>query len=200
MSDQRGYGPPQQPGRPGGYGYPKPQPGPAAWSPPAPVGISGWSNGKKAGVGCGGALAVLFVLGLIGAATGDGSGGTASPAPTVTVTVTTTVPGPVVTVTAAAQPQAAVEAKPSDTPAPAQPTAEATGALPNFVGKELQASQDGAQASGFYLLGSTDATGAGRMQVLDRNWKVCAQSPAPGTHPLTTKVVFDTVKLEERCP
>ncbi|WP_327387446.1 hypothetical protein [Streptomyces sp. NBC_01207] len=44
------------------------------------------------------------------------------------------------------------------------------------------------------------SAGAGRMQVLDRNWRVCGQSPSPGTHDVTTRVTFDTVKIEEACP
>jgi beta-lactam-binding protein with PASTA domain len=75
-----------------------------------------------------------------------------------------------------------------------------TAALPNFVGKGLQSAQDEAQAVGFYRLASHDAFGRGRMQALDRNWKVCSQTPAPGEHPTDAKVDFGTVKLEEQCP
>lgn len=32
------------------------------------------------------------------------------------------------------------------------------------------------------------------------NGKVCGQSPVPGTRDLTTRVTFDTVKIEESCP
>ncbi|WP_424216557.1 PASTA domain-containing protein (plasmid) [Streptomyces sp. BI20] len=87
-------------------------------------------------------------------------------------------------------------------PAPAAPEAAADKAtVPNAVGQVLQTAQDQAQAGGFFLLGSTDALGRGRMQVLDRNWKVCAQTPAAGTAvDTTTKLVFATVKLEESCP
>ncbi|MFI8089732.1 hypothetical protein ACIF9R_15635 [Streptomyces sp. NPDC086080] len=77
---------------------------------------------------------------------------------------------------------------------------EATAKLPDMVGKGLQSAQDEAQAAGFYHLTSHDALGRGRNQILDRGWKVCAQTPAPGTHPTDTKVDFGTVKLEENCP
>lgn len=88
---------------------------------------------------------------------------------------------------------------PPATPAPAPAPARA--AVPNGVGQVLQAAQDNAQAAGFFLLGSTDALGQSRMQVLDRNWKVCSQAPAAGTQAATsTKIVFNTVKLEEACP
>ncbi|MFG3493925.1 hypothetical protein [Streptomyces sp. NPDC047928] len=75
-----------------------------------------------------------------------------------------------------------------------------TGVLPDLVGKGLQYAQDEAQAAGFLLLTSHDALGRGREQVLDRNWKVCTQNPAPGTHATTVKVDFGTVKLTEECP
>ncbi|MFI2373560.1 hypothetical protein ACH5AO_00550 [Streptomyces sp. NPDC018964] len=75
-----------------------------------------------------------------------------------------------------------------------------TATLPDMTGKGLQSAQDEAQAAGFYLLTSHDALGRGRNQLLDRNWKVCAQTPAPGAHATDTKVDFSTVKLEESCP
>ncbi|MFC8373158.1 hypothetical protein ACFUIT_35265 [Streptomyces sp. NPDC057239] len=78
--------------------------------------------------------------------------------------------------------------------------AKSTAALPDMAGKGLQSAQDEAQAAGFYHLTSHDALGRGRNQILDRNWKVCAQTPAPGTHPTDTEVDFSTVKLEESCP
>ncbi|MCX5409812.1 hypothetical protein OHA37_38945 [Streptomyces sp. NBC_00335] len=182
---------------------PGPQTPPPAWGPsPAPK--QAWTTGKKVGVGCGGLFGAFVLLSVIGAIAAPDRKEVPVPGPT--VTVTETVPGPAVTVTAPAA-AAATSAAPVPAPAPAQTTqapapapAPATGTLPDFVGKQLQAAQDGAQAAGFYILSSTDATGAGRMQVLDRNWKVCAQTPKPGTHDLTSRVVFDTVKTEENCP
>jgi beta-lactam-binding protein with PASTA domain len=53
--------------------------------------------------------------------------------------------------------------------------------VPDEVGKNHQAAQDDLQAHGLYNLAEEDATGQGRMLVLDRNWKVVSQSPAPGT-------------------
>ncbi|MFE5600710.1 hypothetical protein ACFQ8O_16185 [Streptomyces coelicoflavus] len=77
---------------------------------------------------------------------------------------------------------------------------QSTANLPDMAGRGLQSAQDEAQAAGFYLLTSHDALGRGRNQLLDRNWKVCAQSPASGTQPTDTEVDFSTVKLEESCP
>ncbi|MFE4697228.1 DUF3761 domain-containing protein [Streptomyces sp. NPDC056738] len=68
----------------------------------------------------------------------------------------------------------------------------------DFVGMELQAAQDAAQGAGIYDLDSTDATGQGRMQLLDRNWTVCAQTPAAGdTMSTDDTLTFDTVKSSE---
>ncbi|MGW1773335.1 hypothetical protein [Streptomyces sp. NPDC002104] len=197
----------QQPGN--GFGHPGPQrpwgqaPQPGGWGPPPKK-----SKGAMIAAIVGG----LFLLGIIGAIVGpnDSTGTTGSVAPT--VTVTTAAPAPVITPTYApattAPPTTAVAlptSAPVKTEAPSGTSsgagaASSTGKLPNFVGHQLQAAQDGAQAAGFFLLSSTDATGAGRMQVLDRNWKVCAQNPAPGTHDIATRVTFDTVKTEESCP
>lgn len=73
--------------------------------------------------------------------------------------------------------------------------------LPNFVGMGLQSAQDKAQEEGFYALKSHDALGRGRMQALDRNWKVCSQNHAAGkTASTDTELDFGAVKLEEACP
>jgi len=73
--------------------------------------------------------------------------------------------------------------------------------MPNVVGQNLQLSQDQLQALGSYLMDQTDAAGLNRIQVLDSNWRVCTQSPAPGkTVPVATMVVLSSVKLAEQCP
>ncbi|MFI1510579.1 PASTA domain-containing protein [Streptomyces sp. NPDC020597] len=76
-----------------------------------------------------------------------------------------------------------------------------TKAVPNLVGMGLQSAQDTSQAAGFYALKSHDALGRGRMQALDRNWKVCSQNIAAGKNvPTDTELDFGAVKLEETCP
>jgi hypothetical protein len=73
--------------------------------------------------------------------------------------------------------------------------------LPDAVGLDLQLAQDTMQASGFYAMISHDASGEGRLQILDRNWKVCDQTPAGGapTSPATV-IDFGAVKDDEACP
>lgn len=73
-------------------------------------------------------------------------------------------------------------------------------ALPDLTGQDLQSAQDQAQAAGFYVLTSHDALGSGRMQILDRNWTVCSQTPTAGDRPTDTRVDFGAVKTEESCP
>ncbi|MFJ7206568.1 hypothetical protein ACIQWR_23925 [Streptomyces sp. NPDC098789] len=81
------------------------------------------------------------------------------------------------------------------------PAPKASAALPQLVGKGLQTAQDEAQAAGFYRLKSHDALGRDRLQALDRNWKVCSQTPAAGAGiDTSTTVDFGAVKLEETCP
>ncbi|MFD5623458.1 hypothetical protein [Streptomyces yangpuensis] len=94
---------------------------------------------------------------------------------------------------------------PATGPAPASassaPAATKTATLPNMVGKGLQTAQDEAQAAGFALLTSHDALGRDRLQALDRNWKVCSQTPAAGANVDTgANIDFGAVKLEETCP
>jgi hypothetical protein len=71
----------------------------------------------------------------------------------------------------------------------------------DFIGKGLQTAQDDAQAEGFSNLTSHDATGRARLQILDRDWKVCFQTPAAGTTVSSgTRLDFGVVKLDEVCP
>lgn len=115
-------------------------------------------------------------------------------------------PAPAAPTSATAGTAPAASAPPSSAPTPtaaqkAPPSATVSKPVPNFVGQVLQTAQDGAQAQGFFLLSSHDSLGQNRNQVLDRNWKVCSQSPAAGSKVSTdTKVDFGTVKLDEVCP
>ncbi|MFI6287855.1 PASTA domain-containing protein [Streptomyces sp. NPDC051018] len=145
--------------------------------------------------------AFLFLIGIgIGAAGNGGTqkAGDAGAAPTATATATVTAPaaagakappGPTVTRTVTAKPVGDTAKKPERKP------------LPNFIGMGLQAAQDSAQETGFYLMTSHDSTGEGRNQVWDRNWKVCSQDPKAGSVvSVDTELNFGTVKLEETCP
>ena len=86
-------------------------------------------------------------------------------------------------------------------PSPSAGTTSAGRTVPDFIGKGLQTAQDDAQAAGFSNLSSHDASGRARLQILDRDWKVCFQSPAAGsTASSSSKIEFGVVKLDETCP
>ena len=76
--------------------------------------------------------------------------------------------------------------------------------MPNEVGKILQAAQDDIQrVSGNPILftSSTDATDAGRHQILDRDWQVCTQSVPAGTKVgPDARIDFGVVRTSETCP
>jgi beta-lactam-binding protein with PASTA domain len=84
------------------------------------------------------------------------------------------------------------------------PTAGATSAaraVPDFIGKGLQTARDDAQAAGFSNLTTHDASGRARLQILDRDWKVCFQTPVAGsTVSSGSRIDFGVVKLDETCP
>jgi beta-lactam-binding protein with PASTA domain len=69
--------------------------------------------------------------------------------------------------------------------------------MPNVVCMNLQDAQDTIQAAGVFFSRSKDATGKGRMQVLDRNWIVVAQAPAPGSLIGEGEAVLSVVKIGE---
>lgn len=95
----------------------------------------------------------------------------------------------------------ATTASTAGSPATTEAAAEQTSPVQRFVGMGLQSAQDKAQAAGFYNLASHDSAGRDRMQILDRDWKVCSQNVAPGKSvPTDTKLDFGVVKLEETCP
>jgi hypothetical protein len=75
--------------------------------------------------------------------------------------------------------------------------------MPNLVGSVLQDAQDSIQrltGYGIAITTSHDATGAGRMQVADRNWKICTQNVPPGeTITSSSRIDFGVVKLDESC-
>lgn len=117
--------------------------------------------------------------------------GTSSPAAPTIVTETVTVPAPTSPASAG-----------TDLPTPNAP-APASWTMPDLVGTGLQEAQNTIQrltSYGISVTTSHDATGAQRMQVSDRNWKVCTQNvPAGTTITSDTSIDFGTVKLEEDC-
>lgn len=67
----------------------------------------------------------------------------------------------------------------------------------------LQDAQDLLQSKGSYSIRQEDATGRDRLNMLDTNWRVCRQSPAPGTKVSVDDTVTTwSVKIDppEKCP
>ncbi|WP_278266149.1 calcium-binding protein [Nocardia sp. AG03] len=69
--------------------------------------------------------------------------------------------------------------------------------MPAVVCLNLQDAQDAIQAAGVFFSRSTDATGKDRAQIVDRNWIVVAQNPAPGTAFGEGEAVLSVVKNSE---
>lgn len=166
----------------------QPTQSPPQWGAPPPKAPSfiDWIKAHKAISAVGASLAVL----LVGVAATGGSGQSSTPGPIAAQ-------APASTTAPAAVPPAAVS-----TPAAASASAARTKTadLPSFVGMGLQSAQDKAQAAGFYLLVSHDALGRSRSQILDRDWKVCTQTPAAGPQDTGVKVDMGAVKVDETCP
>ena len=100
-------------------------------------------------------------------------------------------------------PEPPTTAVPTTSPPPAT-TAEAVQAtpktctVPNVVGLVHQTAQDTMQAAGLYFLHEEDATGQGRLLVVDRNWTTTAQSVAAGeVVDCSTRIVLTAKKIDE---
>lgn len=119
-------------------------------------------------------IAATFAFVGCGDSEEGGVAATATPAPeTVTVQETKTV----------TQQAAAPEPEPSEPETKEPARSDDSGGqitVPDVVGKDHQAAQDRMQEAGLFALAEEDATGQGRMLLLDRNWTVVSQSPRAG--------------------
>ena len=69
--------------------------------------------------------------------------------------------------------------------------------MPNVVCMNLQEAQDEIQDHGVFFSRSRDATGRNRMQLIDSNWIVIKQSPAPGKKIGEGDAMLSAVKIGE---
>lgn len=152
-----------------------------------------------------GAAAAGAALALLTAGCGPSTTPAAAPpTPSFTVPppVTVTMPTPTLPTPAPLTP--APPAASGSTPSAADGSAgPRRWTMPDLVGANLQDAQNAIQELTDYeipITTSHDATGAGREQLLDRNWKVCSQNVPAGT-PIgqETRIDFGTVRTEERC-
>ncbi|MFJ7077569.1 hypothetical protein [Streptomyces sp. NPDC098781] len=75
-----------------------------------------------------------------------------------------------------------------------------TAVLSDSTGRTLDVAQSAARQAGFATVVTHDALGKHRIPFLQKNWRVCRQTPAPGRYEATTPVDFSVVKRGERCP
>jgi PASTA domain-containing protein len=127
---------------------------------------------------------IVWSIAVIATTAGCSADAPAEPPPTVTVTVTAPAP-------------------PATAPPPARASTGTSWTMPDLVGSNLQDAQNAVQDLTEFQIPVTtshDSTGAGRQQVVDRNWKVCSQSVAPGTTITKgARIDFGTVQLDETC-
>ncbi len=69
--------------------------------------------------------------------------------------------------------------------------------MPSVVCMNLQAAQNKIHVADVFFSRSVDATGARRLQIIDRNWIVTAQTPQPGALIGEGDAVLSVVKIGE---
>jgi hypothetical protein len=69
--------------------------------------------------------------------------------------------------------------------------------MPDVVCMNLQEAQDEIQDHGVFFSRSVDASGQDRMQIMDSNWIVVDQTPAPGAEIGEGDAVLSVVKIGE---
>jgi hypothetical protein len=79
-------------------------------------------------------------------------------------------------------------------------SADAKSNLPDLRSKGLQWATTESKSAGFGDVETHDALGRDRRWRDDKDWMVCFQDPAPGSHPEGTVIRLGVVKTEERCP
>lgn len=137
-------------------------------------------------------FATYLAIAAAAAATACTATETASSEPEPNRSVATIVPA------TSAPTETTVPAEPSRTgPDTSAATEPVTVPMPDVVCMNLQAAQDRIQAAGVFFSRSEDATGAGRRQVMDRNWVVVAQHPAAGAPIGEGDAVLSVVKTGE---
>ncbi|MDT9698706.1 PASTA domain-containing protein [Streptomyces sp. P17] len=76
-------------------------------------------------------------------------------------------------------------------------TETAGSAMPDFKGKSVKVAREALDPSTSITV--NDASGQDRIIVIESNWKVCSQDPAPGTKLEGQPVTLNAVKFEESC-
>ncbi|MEV7675071.1 PASTA domain-containing protein [Streptomyces sp. NPDC088752] len=121
--------------------------------------------------------------------TATGAPTTVVPTPTTTPPVTVPAPEPTPTPTQESTPE------PTEPPTAAAEVPE----VPSVVGMNHADALTILHTAGF-MVNEEDASPEGRMILMNSNWKVCSQNPAPGTPGKSVlRVAIYSVKLSESC-
>jgi PASTA domain len=160
---------------------------------PAPPPRRSWFIRHKILTVVGAVFAMIVVLGGIGAAVGDNPTGQSQLRPiTAAAGTQSATPAPSSAAPSAAAPTAVASAAPT-TAKPAPPPVPATAAVPNVVGKRLDAAAAVLAAAGFTDPTPMDGTGRDRIVVNPNNWVVQNQKPAAGTRVSVAQAITLTV-------
>ncbi|MYS95639.1 MULTISPECIES: PASTA domain-containing protein [Streptomyces] len=76
-------------------------------------------------------------------------------------------------------------------------TETAGASMPDFKGKSVKVAREALPSNASIVV--NDASGEGRVIVIESNWKVCSQEPAAGTKLEGQPVTLNAVKFEETC-
>ena len=136
--------------------------------------------------------ALVVVTGML-----VGCGGSAESSDDTTTTESTAPASKEATTTTEA-PTTTTTAAPTTTEAPT--TTATVVVMPNVVCMNLQDAQDRIQEAGLFYSDSFDATGQDRSQLVDSNWQVVSQDPAPGTPIGEGDAMLGAVKYGESSP
>ncbi|HTO01094.1 MAG TPA: hypothetical protein VL068_10505, partial [Microthrixaceae bacterium] len=102
---------------------------------------------------------------------------------------------------ATTEPESPPETAPPTTLVPAPPSTKAPSSImPDVVCMDLQQAQDTIQSAGVFFSRSFDAAGAGRNQIIDRNWIVVSQDPPAGAPIDGVQPNLGAVKKNEPSP
>lgn len=144
-------------------------------------------------------VALAAALALLTPACGDTGTDAADSGPSTSTDATTPTTAPASGSTPTTDP---ATSSPPTTPATSSPPTTVGATMPDVVGLGLQEAQDRIQSTGVFYSRSFDCTGAGRQQVLDRNWVVVTQTPDPGAPIDEGDALLGVVKQDEprSCP
>lgn len=187
----QGYGPlPGYGGPPPGAGMPPSYGPPPGWGGQPPTGHGGPAPKKPRRWPwiAGGVVLLFIVIGALGGGSKD------RPAPAARVSTSAPAPAtppPAATTTVEVVPPAVT------TPVATTTLVPVTVPMPDVVCQNLQDAQDAIQAAGVFYSRSDDATGANRVQILDRDWVVVSQVPDPGVAIGEGDAVLSVVKITE---